>query len=482
MKNKKKTKEKEHGKRTIALSQILILVIATIAFSWMVGSEVKTVSAAPSATEISACNNQRFCLNGKIYAGHLIGDPSTCVGDTLLELQTCPSGQCLPDGSQCFVDTADPKTPSKIGNWAGNIAGGVIGGTLTPLLTEQTRRLFKIGTSSKISPINTPTTSIPPLGSTAPLGPNQLAPGPTTMPKTSTWDKVIGNHLLRRIFYNAAWAAVTATVITYFAKQWASPRNAGDIAIVAWVGGGIGVVIGTLVTTAWWSGPIAAAIVILATAIYMLVGYQIYSREIFTFRVGLWQPTSIGSECNKCNSLTIGGENACSEYICHSYGTACEWVNGETQYEACIEVGRGDVAAPGIKPVKEVYGENVFPIVDNANYDYTTNSAGAKIIYKGEGAGTGQCVPAFTSVTLAVNTSEYAHCKIGLEPSTGATNAEKFGKMKDMAEGTSYTINHTVKLSSSVAADQASLEAAGYELTNGGVFRMSEETLILLII
>lgn len=467
MKNKNRTREKEHGKRartTIAISQILILVIATIAFSWMIGSEVKEVSASDDC--VGRCVGQNLCKAEDGISGSCtnIGDVccknsnvadtcdtrgGACVGPNLCSTGTVvyPSTPCAAPLIYCCV----PKEETDGGGGGGFVKEALIDIVKIGLaegVKEIASDLYKKGISDKIvKGVLDPKTG--------------LAPGPTKPKTISKFIKGPWGQLLK----NAAWAAATYLVINYFAKKYASVRNAGDISVVT----GFGAIIGVL-TAELIGGPVgwvAAAITALFAGVYMLTGYQLYSREIFTFRVGLWQPPVGGADCNKCNLFTIAGETGCSEYICHSYGLACDWVNDETQYETCIEVNKGDVTPPRITPLKEVYGENVFL---NNKYDYRTTAAGTTIIYTGEGAGVGQCVPVFTPILLAFKTDENAHCKISIEPATGTTD-EKFSKMQDMVEGTSSTINHTLQLHSIVTASQSALENAGYKLTNGGKFK-----------
>jgi hypothetical protein len=475
MKNNQKTKNRKmkREKGTLAITQIFILVIATIAISWMIGSEIGIVSGDVAPTCYLPCNS---------------GD--TCCADPEVQM-TCTSqqnwGNALncPNGCQngACVTAQDQGTNNNNGilPYLKPIAGTIPTTYAGKKLNELSKNLF----GPKISPAEKAGEMTGDAGSNLDIigDYNRQNTGPG---KGTT--KGIGEYfhfskaaesMVGQIVSNAVWAAVTYVVISYFAKKFASVRNFGDIQTAMQIGAGVGMA----VVTVWAAimagessgGPpgwIAAAVTALAFGVFMIVGYQVYSREVVTFRVSMWQPPEGGSECNKCNSLKIAGENACSEYICHSYGLACEWMNDETQYETCIEVNQGDKAPPIITPVKEIYGELVFPEKENDKYDYTISSAGAKIIFSGDGGGTGKCVPAFTPIKLAFKTNEKANCKISLEEinAEGASAEEKFDLMMDMGEGSAYTDNHTLQLPSSVAASQSALEAAGYQLTNGGKY------------
>jgi hypothetical protein len=485
MKNKKVYNKK--AKATIAVTQILILVIATIAFSCMIGGEVKVVSAADSGGTTTPSSNPcvgSYCYANKLYGGKLVNEK--CVTDTNNLKQDCPDG-CTNGLSTCNIKTNPPSETTPADKTTGKDVEGYVttGIGVVDMALRVAEYIKKIKTGAKIGGAGSQNM----IGDWIP-GSNNLAgnagvhtnPITTSGGKTNLLKSLFGNggSNFVQILRNAGWAAVTLFAISLIAKT-ASARNRSDIMTASYIGAGLGMAAATiwaLLATEAGTGPpgwLAAAATAVAYVGYMLTGYQLYSREIFTFRSGLWQPTTqaVGSDCNKCNLLTVGsGDNevsGCSNYVCHSYGTACEWVNNATKYETCIETNIGDKAAPVITPAKEIYGENVFP---NSNYDYKTSAVGSSIIYSSDGAGTGQCVPAFSPVKLAFKTNENAECRIIYGASaSGTTSLEKFDAMKDLLEGTAYVKNHTLILPALVTASQASLENAGYELTNGGVYK-----------
>jgi len=486
MKNKmhKRKNKIEYEKTTIAIAQILILVIATIAFSWMIGGGIGMVSASDLACPNKCVGNIRYydgqlkanpnldkvdeceyksetCTNG--CSAGICSNPKTtdtCAGECVATQNLCKgeqvSGCTWPE--VCCIDSVVDDTNLPKDN---KILNGVRTTAETGLAVNQAyETILKKQASEKL------------IEETA----KKAAEEGVKEGSKGWYSKIFGksatgiSKTLGHFISAFVWASATYLIINYFAKKYASQRNAGDISLVAGMGAIAGIITAVIIgeISAGPVGWIAAVITAVAAGIYMLVGYQIYSREIFTFRTGLWQPPEGGADCNKCNSLRVAGQNGCSEYVCHSYGAACDWINNETKYETCVEVNIGDVAAPIITPTKEIYGENVFP---NSNYDYATSSAGAKIIYNGEGGATGKCVPAFTPIQLAFKTNENANCRISIAPATGTTDSEKFKTMKDMAEGTAHSKNHTLQLPSMITASTSSLENAGYELTNNGNYK-----------
>ncbi len=422
-----------------AITQILILVIGIVAISWMIGGEVRVVSA-----DVGDCGGT--CVV-----------QGSCSGTVNLASTSCNEKVC------CVPKTEQEDSSNK---FLEGIIPGVITTVVSTAASVGTTAIMNNALGPQISPSLSTSGLKPGL-----LDPNvPLTPGttpPTIDPKTGfkiskIFKAKIGKISVGKIITNAMWAATTAIIISYVAKKFASERNAADLKTVAWIGAGVGTIATTLMGVFGVAGPlglIAAGITAVFAGVYMVVGYQDYSKELFTFSSKLWQPVSGGASCSKCNELKYG----CSEYLCHSYGAACDWKNTETEYETCIEINKGDKKQPIITPLKNVYEENVFP---NDKYSYTTSAAGTKIKYSEDTKG---CVPPFSSITIALETDEPAHCRIvPFEPINGADAKTIFGLMKDMAEGTSYTKNHTVRLPSSVTASQSAMKEAGYVLTNGG--------------
>lgn len=419
----------KNKKATLALTQILILVIATVAFAWIVGASIGLVSGAETG-----------------------------------------GGNGEDDGSGTTGDEED-----YYGGRDENIPEGESGGEIKEFSLDILKRLGEYGTGKAIEKgVKFGLEQIPKEGAKK-AGGNLIFGGSNL--------EIFGVGL-NNILGSALGAAAAAGIITLLAGTYAGDRNLADITTVAWVGAGIGTVMGIIAGEAELGPPgwIAAAVTVYYYGVYMLVGYQIYSRETFTYEVGMWQPQKGVNNCDECNKLEIAGENVCSEYICHTYGSACKWTNGdralcegdecdwfrEGDYEKCIKIELDNIP-PRINPLTEAYGENVFP--DPNLYSYIPVSTGASIRYKGNNNG---CVPAFTPITIAVETNEEAHCKIDIVPHDGqgssqSTLEEIFDSMMNMAEGSADTKTHTLKLPPIVAASENSLQAAGYGLSTGDV-------------
>lgn len=406
----------------VAVMQIVVLVIAIFAFAWMVGA----IEEGDDGTTTGGTESCTYCRGDSLYSGVKSEGGQCTLG---VKIQDCPNGcfdgQCLPspnDGGTSPYTEFLKDTGTSFG---------------TGYITNQVEKYLEKNSPKIIKPKN--------------IFSKVLRPSST----------------FGQIAVNAGLAAATATIIIFISKTYASERNLNDITTFTLIGAGAGVSIATIAVLAGAGPPgwIASAVTGVFYGAYMLFGYQTYSRETFTFYPRLWQPSDGGSECDKCNNLEYpNGENACSEYICHSYGQACEWINNETKYETCVEKNSGDERAPEITAIDTAYNQSIFPDDD---YEYEFSDAGAGIVYTGEG---GDCVPAFSQIILAVGTDEEAYCKVSLERYTGFDYETRFEQMTDLQEGNVNTKEHTLILPRSVTASESALAEAGYALNNGGNF------------
>ncbi len=256
------------------------------------------------------------------------------------------------------------------------------------------------------------------------------------------------------ILGKVAVAFTVAQLLTSLAKALgAGERNLKGIKRAAYLSaGGTSVfvtiaVIANVNPAAW----LVASIVILATGIYALFTFQNYSQEVFTYVANVWQPPEKGKDCEKCNDLRYG----CSEYQCRSFGEACEIINKGEEDKKCISsIDNGK--PPTIAPLASALPEG---------YEYRDSNAvlpperGVKIFYKGHQDG---CVPPFTSVVLGVETNEPAECKIDLE------RKQFFDDMVSyLSEGSANVYNHTLTLPAASTPSTGAIEDLGGDIKNG---------------
>lgn len=438
---------KEKNKKRIALTQIVLLVIGIIAVSWGAG--------IVSADEGSKCTpNEYYCNEGTDH-GLLL----KCNGDgtSSQTIKRCVLGTCNAVTKTCeeYSETSAseaPKPPETTFDFK-DTTSDVINAIIADEIKNFAKDLAKM---EKEVVGATPTTKVKKTLLQKLFG-----------EKISTFltKDFIGQASIKSILINAGVAVVTAKVITYFAEKYASERNLGGIQVATWVGAGVGFGTATVLGALGVSGPlgwVAMGGVLVSYGVYMLTGYQTYSREVFTYKSSLWQPMTGENDCNACNNLEFG----CSEYICHTYGKACKWLKDQPPYERCIKA-EPESNPPIITPIKEAYGQKIFPDDELYEYNYSVSDAGAKIVYSGDEAG---CVPPFSQIKIALGTNEVATCKISSEQKIGTITDDEFAAMKEMDQGDVDILNHTFTLPSILTASQSSLENSGYALTNGGNF------------
>ena len=96
---------------------------------------------------------------------------------------------------------------------------------------------------------------------------------------------------------------------------------------------------------------------IAGVAVGAFILYKMYSSEktkVITYACEVWEPPEAGANCEKCNQQGI---LPCSEYQCRSLGAACELINKGTDEETCVWINRKDVKYPVIQPWLDVLTE-----------------------------------------------------------------------------------------------------------------------------
>ncbi len=501
----------------MALSEIMLLVVAVFAFGWMVQMDVGVVSGAPGDPEVgiecvgsnTLCDasnvGRKTCLIFKnaVFECAPISEGGEnpyawSVMEECSDSATCESCECVPNaGSQEEPNPKDlendysPGFFKDVGKGVFNAGKTIVGREAMKLGSEAFNKAI-----SKLRPdksadlaearktqVEKATKEVLDLvrdkkyqeaeALALEYGLDESTIVEATIKDGNTPLGIFENSKLEFLgapvmnyVASAVGAASIGILITFLANKYSSERNAGNLKTVTWIGAGVGTILAPIIFSSSSSpvvGLIAAAIVLVFASLYMITGYQLYSQQIFTFYPSMWQPDIKTNQCERCNDLEINDESVCSEYLCHSYGAACEWVNDETDYETCTETGQGDKTPPILTPLIEAYGE---PVFSSGEFRYVATSAGAKIVY--DNPKTQGCVPAYTPLLIALETNENAHCKISLEPHDTENPKDIFEVMMNMQEGTVFTKTHTLSLPSSISAPKTSQEIGGYTLSNGG--------------
>jgi len=263
--------------------------------------------------------------------------------------------------------------------------------------------------------------------------------------KESTWFKdLLANQALQGIAYS--WVAYA---MVRWATSYGSERNADFVnkaaGLAATGASAIGVyfLLAAAAGPAGWVYGLFVAGVSLLTALFT---WQIYSKEVISYQVGTWQPTDGGRWCGMCNKIPTG----CSEYQCRTFGKGCSLINEGTTEEKCVWEFQDDRIPPIIFPLRGI-------LKDGLTFEEFNISSpperGMRIV---DTSNEDKCVPAFSSLTVGVQTDEYAICRWDYE------RKENFDEMAFyMDEGSPATKNHTIFIPNSATASQESLENVG---------------------
>lgn len=427
------------GKKTIALTQIVLLIVSLFAICWMIGSSVEVVSASDQCDP-----GEKRCIGKSVEQCSEDGTSWTVVTQCT---DRCENGVC----------TQSETNNNDNGNDLLNVGGGAIVNEAVDQIGN------RITTSSA-----TPTTS----GGALPAAETSSGFFKGVF---GEWGKFFtGNYDLAQM---GAWSKVgygfkafaTALATTYLIEQiltWAggSERNIAGATTAALVGGLGAATVVTILVVCGVSGPpgwIVAAVTAVFAGLWILFGWQTYSQEVFNYQTQIWQPVTGGEKCSLCNQLEYG----CNEYQCHSYGQDCVLTNKGTNEEKCIWQNPGDSQPPLIMPIEEV-----LPNYPNSDFSYiplditaSPGERGVEIVYNNE-----ECLPAFTSITLGIETDEVSHCKVDIERQNSSIPEEAYENMISfMNEGSLNVINHTLYLPSSVNPSSEALLALGLSAENG---------------
>ncbi len=146
----------------------------------------------------------------------------------------------------------------------------------------------------------------------------------------------------------------------------------------------------------WIVCVIILIVLIIIALILKLLGIGDIEEIEIEFKCLPWQPPAGGDKCEECNNNLL---KPCTEYRCHSLGSACEFINKGTGQEKCADGYKNDKTPPVIEPWEEILspGYKYFNISDNS-FDVKENN--------------GDCVSIGTTVNFGIKTDELSQCKI----------------------------------------------------------------------
>jgi len=388
-------KTKINKKGTMALSQIMILLIGMIAISWAIGGGIGVVRAIdkegmakeedikeePQPESICIHTQCSFicgaggdsyysaCSNGDNKPGHCISTPSIFINKNC-EGKGCTNGIC----------NVQP-------NPSVNVPGQIISSAVPFGVNKVLENMFKKKTAEKFAEKGTEKIV------------EEAAKSKFAEFMASKTAAILGNAAIALgIFMITRWAAsslgatqaqanvlgaaaATAYFTSYILTSAKVGANLGVWGVV--IGVGVGVVLGLIL----WKNEA-----------YRAVSYECYA----------WDAELKGKNCEECNKQGI---LPCTEYQCRSLGQGCELVNKGLKNEMCVWVDK-DVNPAIMKAWDDVLLEGYSYTPDNA---ISPPDRGVQIVSKNS---QNDCIPAFTplrfGIALENNNGEpkMARCKI----------------------------------------------------------------------
>jgi len=188
--------------------------------------------------------------------------------------------------------------------------------------------------------------------------------------------------------------------------------------------------------------------IIVGAAIFVLM-YKKTSTQVVEFNCLPYQPPIGGADCEKCNDF-----EQCSEYSCKSLGQACQLLNPGTEQESCDWVNPHDVNSPKLKISNVLKGYKWVP-------DTAVRPPATGVVISQEN---GNCVKAFTPLEFTIASDEPSQCKIDYNLTKG------FDEMSYYIGGNNlFSYNHTEKMS---LPSPAAINAVDPELKNDGTYTL----------
>ncbi|MFQ5531134.1 MAG: hypothetical protein ACE5ES_00810 [Candidatus Nanoarchaeia archaeon] len=183
--------------------------------------------------------------------------------------------------------------------------------------------------------------------------------------------------------------------------------------------------------------------------------YKNESQKIVQYTCYPWDAPVGGEHCEACNEQGL----PCSEYQCRSLGQACQLLNKEESGEKfCAWVNPGDVEPPIITPWEDALTPDHSYNPDNT---ISPPDRGVKIVSSLTNDG---CVEAFTPLSFGITLDEPGRCKLSY------TRVRNFSDMRFYFGGSStFKLNHTQVMS---LPGPSALIAENVTLQNGGNFEL----------
>lgn len=437
--------KKQINKKIISLTQILILLIGILAFSYIVGEigkqkgiEVSRGIGIVGATGPPECGEDADCGTGGKICNLLTKECEPSVEVEYLDKSGKEQKKNIPEN--------EGENQKKASDYLNSISQGV--GYITTA-----GQVYKIGAKWLAG------------GKEVSAEAAKKAAEEVVKKAANAGSSIIsftgqGSTLFANVFGSFVAAAGTALLIySIFKFAGAGQQNLNMIANAGIVGAGVGVIASFAVATTSFGatatggalalglvsnpiGWVAAVVTAVFMGFWILFSYQDFVLEIITYEVSSWQAQEGGAKCEECNKIEYG----CTEYQCKTFGQGCDIANKGTKQEKCVWLNPDDREYPVI-----VENISISQLPENYNYKKSTEisppDTGVEITSTSK-----NCIPPFSSLTLGVTTDEPAQCRISSE------REKNYDEMvKDMDEGTVKIEKHTKILPNSATANDWAL-------------------------
>jgi hypothetical protein len=171
-----------------------------------------------------------------------------------------------------------------------------------------------------------------------------------------------------------------------------------------------------------------AGLIVMAVVLILQFAFGLGKTKqvIVEFKCKPWQPPLGGANCGECGKK-LG--LPCTRYACGSLGQTCELINEGTGAEACVNNHPNDVTKPVIRPLDSAL---------SPGYSYAEVVVDGFKVKSNDSSG---CLDTYTPITLGINVSKYAYCKVDTK------HTDTFEDMFDDFGDSYYQKTHNMTLS-----------------------------------
>lgn len=456
------------GKKAIALYEIALMVVSTLAFAFILGQGLGVVSAAPEdipTTDIVTVRPSSLSEMGVGSAAEQTAGEQAFF-DAWMEEDINSIGVSAPSKSSSAITKW--KTPKGVNPTATKM--------IVPAKLESvtlTKEHIVGGTDSVSGKLSDVVINPDGKSGTAMVGNKKVQLTPEGIEslrsegaiQSPTEAKILGMTFkggMAHLMTGLQWSLFVVGAIQVLGRLFGASDNlVNSLSIAAFAGimtwklglagaeqfGWLGGKSGMLWNSAGFIGIAVAAVV-------FIMLYKEQKQKIVTFECLPWQPPLGGAQCEQCNKDSF---RPCSEYRCKSLGQACQLLNSGTGKEMCTWVSKFDVNSPIITINDAALRPYGLKYIENTNIRPPMRGFKVVDLTKADG-----CLQAFTPLQFGIKTNEPAQCKVEYEHSTAFKDMQFY-----MDQNNLFEYNHTQRIK---LPSPNNNETGVPELKNGGSY------------